>query len=214
VRDFRAPLAAAGFSHEALLNYLIDLRPGPAALWANIKSNAQRNIRKAQKLGVTIEEAGDASRIAAAYALLKGVYRRLQVPLAEEALFQAAFDLLAPAGLFKVLLVRADRALAGALTLLLHKGTILYWYTGVDKEFAAYRAGDLLVWHVLAWGSANGYHTFDFGGAGRPDEPYGVRDFKAKFGGVLVDYGRDVCVHAPGLLRLSEAGYALLRRFL
>ncbi|PKO24156.1 MAG: hypothetical protein CVU38_00270 [Chloroflexi bacterium HGW-Chloroflexi-1] len=210
----RPTMRAAGFAHEEHLNYLIDLARPSAALWADIKSNAQRNIRKAQKLGVLIEEVTEAAQVGPAYALLKDVYQRIQVPLADESLFRAAFDVLHPAGMFKILLVKAEGALAGALTLLLYKGTIIYWYTGVDKAYAAYRAGDLLVWHVLEWGSANGYQVFDFGGAGRPDEPYGVRDFKAKFGGELVNFGRDICVHAPGLLKLSEAGYGLLRRFL
>ncbi len=214
VEALRPALQAAGFVHEGHLNYLINVTRPPAALWADIKSNAQRNIRKAQKLGVSIEEVTDAGQVGPAYALLKNVYRRIQVPLAAESLFRAAFDILHPAGMFKILLVKAADALAGVLTLLLYKGTIIYWYTGVDKAYAAYRAGDLLVWHVLEWGSANGYRQFDFGGAGRPDEPYGVRDFKAKFGGELVDFGRDICVHAPRLLRLSEAGYGFLRRFL
>ena len=59
-----------------------------------------------------------------------------------------------------------------------------------------------------------GCKTFDFGGAGRPDEVYRVRDFKAKFGGDLVNYGRNVCVHAPFRLGVSRAGYGLMRKFL
>ena len=54
---------------------------------------------------------------------------------------------------------------------------------------------------------------YDFGGAGKPDEEYGVRDFKAKFGGELVCYGRNTCVHAPVLLQFSRFGYDILRRF-
>jgi serine/alanine adding enzyme len=41
-----------------------------------------------------------------------------------------------------------------------------------------------------------------------------VRDFKAKFGGELVCFGRNTCVHAPGALWLSKQGYRLLRRWL
>ena len=53
---------------------------------------------------------------------------------------------------------------------------------------------------------------FDFGGAGRPDERYGVREFKAKFGGQQVNYGRFVCVHHPFTLRLTRIGYEIVRR--
>jgi CelD/BcsL family acetyltransferase involved in cellulose biosynthesis len=211
---WRPALEAGGFAYEEHLNFLIDLARPPEAIWAGIRSNARRNIQKAQREGVVIEEATDPAQVPEAYAILRGVYRRLQVPLADQALFQAAFDILQPAGLFKIMLARVEGRAIGVMTLLLHAGTIIYWYTGVDKAYSACRANDLLVWHALEWGSRNGYHTFDFGGAGKPAEEYGVRDFKAKFGGELVSYGRYQCVHSPRLLRLSEAGYALFRRFL
>jgi len=40
---------------------------------------------------------------------------------------------------------------------------------------------------------------------------YGVRDFKAKFGGDLVSCGRDALVHAPRSLAISKVGYQLYR---
>jgi dTDP-D-glucose 4,6-dehydratase len=75
-------------------------------------------------------------------------------------------------------------------------------------------ANELLKWHILHWGAENGYRVYDFGGAGKPDEPYGVRDFKAKFGGELVNFGRNICIHAPTRLKLSQAGYRLFRQYL
>ncbi|MDH4208252.1 MAG: hypothetical protein OEV76_05210, partial [Anaerolineae bacterium] len=54
--------------------------------------------------------------------------------------------------------------------------------------------------------------VYDFGGAGKADEEYGVRDFKAKFGGDLVCYGRNTCVHAPFRLAMSKLGYEGYRR--
>ena len=36
----------------------------------------------------------------------------------------------------------------------------------------------------------NGFEYFDFMGAGKPDEEYGVREFKEKFGGKLYEWGR------------------------
>jgi len=58
------------------------------------------------------------------------------------------------------------------------------------------------------------WRHYDFGGAGKPDEEYTVRDFKAKFGGKLVCYGRNTYVHSHELLYLSKQGYRLLRRWL
>lgn len=207
-------LAKNGFVYEGHLNFLIDLTQPKEALWKAIRSNAQRNVRKARKSGVELTEVVDVAGVAAAVAILQQVYKRIQVPLPDASLFQAAFEILYPREMMRIVLAQVEGETIGALSLLIHNGVMLYWYTGTLREFSSHRANDLLVWHALELGHALGCHTFDFGGGGKPDEEYGVRDFKAKFGGELVNYGRNVRVHAPLRLRASEAGYRLLRRFL
>ncbi|MDH3683348.1 MAG: GNAT family N-acetyltransferase, partial [Acidimicrobiia bacterium] len=100
-----------------------------------------------------------------------------------------------------------------SLCLLAHDGVVTYWYTGALREYSKLRASDLMVWRALEIAAARGSHTFDFGGAGKPDEEYGVRDFKVKFGGELVNFGRNVSVHSANRKRISERGYELVRRF-
>lgn len=202
-------LNQTGFMYEDHLNFLIDLTSGPDALWHNMKNNARRNVRKARKTGVVITEVTDSAHIPIVYDLLAKVYHRLQVPLADKTFFQAAFDVLQPCDMMRILVAQVEGINIGVLTLLLHNDTIIYWYTGTLRGYSHHRPADLLVWHTLEWGSTNGYRVFDFGGAGKPDEEYGVRNFKAKFGGELVNYGRNVSVHAPWALKLSEFVYNL-----
>jgi serine/alanine adding enzyme len=114
----------------------------------------------------------------------------------------------------RFLLVRVGGTAVGCSAELIHKDTVYGWYGGSDRAFSRYIPNDLLVWHILEWGARNGYRVYDFGGAGAPDEDYGVRDFKAKFGGQLVNFGRSTHVHAPVRLRCSTVGYRFLRRFL
>jgi len=38
-----------------------------------------------------------------------------------------------------------------------------------------------------------------------------VRTFKSKFGGTLVNYGRNVYIHSPLLMNISKIGYQLTR---
>ena len=132
----------------------------------------------------------------------------------DRSLFQSAFQVLDKRGMFKLFLARLDGRAIGAMSLLIHKNVVTYWYTGTLREFSKYRANDYLVWHALEWSRENGYHNFDFGGGGKPDEEYGVRDFKAKFGGELVNYGRNIRVHSRLRLNASKLGYQLLRSFL
>lgn len=49
-------------------------------------------------------------------------------------------------------------------------------------------------------------------GASAPDEESGVRDFKARFGGQLVEYGRFRCVCNPIRYKLGSLGVKLLKR--
>jgi len=214
VSDLQPVLEKNRYCFEDHLNFLIDLTRPPEALWKNIRSNAQRNIRKAQKSGVTIAEAHTPEEVQAAYTVLQDVYRRIQVPLPDVSLFTAAFEILHPKNMMHILFARLNGVDIGALTLLVYKGSMLYWYTGPLREYAEYRPGDFIVWNALEFGQKLGCHTFDFGGGGKPDEEYGVRDFKLKFGGQQVNYGRNVCVHAPARLRVSEVGYSLVRKFL
>lgn len=212
--DLQPVLNESGFIYEGHLNFLIDLtRPG-GEIWQNIRSNAKRNIKKARNSQVVIKEADDLDWVFSAYTLLSNTYKRIQVPLADYSLFRSAFEILHPQNMLKIFVAQVGDVSIGVMTLLTYKDTIYYWYSGVIKEYTAYRAGDLLVWHALEWGNQHGFHTLDFGGAGKPDEEYGVRDFKAKFGGTLVNYGRNICVHAPLRLKLSQTAYHIARRFL
>ena len=50
-------------------------------------------------------------------------------------------------------------------------------------------------------------------GAGKPgDGGYGVRDFKAEFGGKLVEYGRFKCILSPVLYRIGEIGVNIIKK--
>jgi CelD/BcsL family acetyltransferase involved in cellulose biosynthesis len=205
-------LVNRGFAFQEHLNFLIDLTRPTEEIWAGIRSNARRNIRKAERLKVHVREAKDIADIDTAYGVLLDAYKRLRVPLPPVSLFRATFEILGPLGMMRVLLAAVDGATVGALTLLLHKGVALYWYTGMLRQYSAYRPADLLVWRSLELARDLGFEIFDFGGGGTPREGYGVRDFKAKFGGDLVNFGRNTRVHAPIRFKLGQAGYRAWRR--
>jgi len=116
--------------------------------------------------------------------------------------------------MIKFLLARIGGDYVAASAELLFKDTIYGWYGGMDRAYSKYTPNELLMWYILEWGVKNGYKVYDFGGAGKPDEDFGVRDFKAKFGGELVCFGRNKKIHVPFLLKLSEFGYKFYREVL
>lgn len=203
-----------GFGHEGHLNFLVDLERPTEEIWSSVDGNVRTNVRKARRQGVVVEEVTSGDKVPAAYAVLASVYERIQIPLAPLSLFEAAFEVLHPQGMIKLFKTCVEDACIGVAVRLLYKDVIYAWYAGTITEYAKYKANDLLNWHVLEWGAQNGFRCFDFGGAGKPDQDYGPRRFKAKFNGTLVNYGRNICVHHPLRLRLSEWGYEVYRRYL
>lgn len=204
-----------GFVYEDHLNFLIDLTCPPEEVLMNIGRRTRKKIRKGLRDKIVqIDEVTTRAELDDWYETLLKTYSYSQVPLADRSLFDAAFEELYPTGMAKFLTAKVDEVIAACSLELLYKDLIYGWYGGTDREYSKQTPNELLIWHILEWGSNNNYRLYDFGGAGKPDEEYGVRDFKAKFGGELVNFGRNTCVHNPTLLKLSKSGYKLYRQLL
>jgi hypothetical protein len=208
-------LEDCGFTYKDHLNYLIDLDCSTERLLQNIGSRTRKHIRQALRKGnIIVDEIVDDSQIAIWYGLVRKTYHTARVPLADQSLFEAAYDVLHPRGMIKFWLARIGDVFIAASVELLYKDKIYGWYGGVDRTYAKEMPGELLMWYILEWGTKNGNKSYDFGGAGKPNEEYRVRDFKAKFGGQLVNYGRYTLVHSPALLFISERGYQVYRQLI
>lgn len=202
------------FIYEEHLNFIVDLRRPVTEIWNSLHSTVRSNVKKARRKGVIIEEASTSDIVQVAYRLLQEVYGRIQVPLADVSLFQAAFDVLQAQDMARFFMARVGDAYVGTSVVLLHKDIVYGWYAGAIREYSSYKVGELLNWHVLEWGAQNGFGSFDFGGAGKPDADYGPRKFKARFGGDLVGFGRNIYVPSRLRLRISQVGYNVYRRLL
>jgi serine/alanine adding enzyme len=204
-----------GFIYEDHLGFLVDVSLPVDQVWSNIRKSARRKIKKAlTKNQLEVMEIRDRAQVAICHAVFKESYAAAHVPLADPSLFGSAFDILYPKGMVKFLVGRVKDTYVAASATLLYKDVIYGWYRGFNRAYSSYLPNDIMVWYLLKWAAENGYRVFDFGGAGRPDKDYGPRRFKAKFGGTLVNYGRNICVHAPVRLRLSKKVYNIARRFL
>jgi serine/alanine adding enzyme len=214
VSDVQPMLNAQGFVFEEHLNYLSDLNQPVDALWSQVQSKIRQQVRKSEKSGVTIEEVTEPRHLEIVYPMLQAVYSRVHVPFASVTLFRAAFEVLGPRNMLKVVLARIGERCIGVHLFLMHKDRVFSWYVASDREFSAFHPEPAMIWHVLQWGATQGFRVFDFGGAGKPNEKYGPREFKSKFGGTLVNYGRYTLVHAPVRLWASQWVYQLWRKML
>jgi hypothetical protein len=204
-----------GFKYEEHLNYLIDLTQDEDALFSKVSSRTRSYIRKAiRQEEMVAREVTDRAELPVMYDLLHQTYQNAQVPLSDISLFENAFDILRPLGMARFVAIDLDGKPIAVSIDLLFKVRVYYWYGGMDRDYSRDHPNEFLRWSVIRRGKQEGYAIFDFGGAGRPDQVYGVRDFKAKFGGDLVGYGRNVYEHSPRLLRLSTLGYGVVRKLL
>ena len=161
------------------------------------------------------------------YDILYELYRyRIRKPLPDWSFFENFFKLSiqqlpqapspkhpAPIGIIRLILYR-DTIIGGILAPVFKDQCIYEWYVcGLDREYKEQYPSVLATWAALEYAIDHKIAHFDFMGVGRPDIPYGVRDFKARFGGKLVNYGRLTRINNKFLYNIAEFGYNILAMF-
>ena len=200
-----------GYLYEEHLNVIIDLTKSEEELWSDIDSKRRNEIRRAQREGTYFKILQNEDDIGPTYEILDEVYRRAKLPFPKKSFFEFANQKL-KYGTFMIFMAANDEKIIGTMYALCYQDTIYDWYAGSYQECYNKYPNDLIPWKVILWGKQNGYQKFDFGGAGRPNVPYGVRDYKKKFGGELVNYGRFEQIHKPFLFQIARLGYKLYQK--
>lgn len=192
-----------GFIYDDHLNILINIKQTEEKLWEQIHSKRRNEIRKALKEGVEFRELDFFDTIDDSYRILNEVYKKAKLPLLSKENFISLYENLLPNSKLKVFNVFYEDKNIGCMFCLLYKDIIYDFYAGSFSAFYKKNPNDLLPWEVFRWGRINGYSIFDFGGAGHPNIPYGVREYKKKYGGKVVNYGRYLFVHKPFLYKIG-----------
>ena len=211
--DIEEQITLPGYEYEDHLNFLIDLTSGEQKIWTNLSKARRSGINKSRKMGVEIHEMNSRDELPILYDLLLDTYKRARHPLADSSFFSSLFSVLVPKNRAKILFAKHEGIYIGAIILLMYKNKIYDFYSCSKKEYSNYYPNDTLVWHALEWGSVNNYSIFDFMGAGKPKENYGVREFKKQFGGAQVNFGRLKKIHSPATMWLIQKVFPLYRYY-
>lgn len=183
-----------GFNYVPHLDILIntsDLN----ALEQGISKNKKRNIIKSKNKGVIFKEVTNEEAYNEALNLVYSTYKKIGLPCAPRDHFIAAYKELIPINRLKIFGAYYNDTMIGTRFELIFRDEIHDWYAGaIEKESNKY-PNDFLIYNILIWSHEKGLKTFDFGGAGKPDQPYGVREHKLKFSNNLVEYGRFEVIH-------------------
>jgi Acetyltransferase (GNAT) domain len=140
-------------------------------------------VGKATKLGIRVRSAETLDDLRAWYPLYLETMRRHVVPPRPYRFFEAAWDLLRPLGLLRLLIAEpagaTGRPLAGSIFLMFGR-TICYAFNGSRHEHLGLRPNDIIHWQALHDACRAGYRCYDLGEVA--DHHAGLADFKSKWG--------------------------------
>lgn len=201
-----------GFKYEPHYDVLIDTS-SVDAINARLDRNRKRNIKKAVENGLVVEQNMTDKELLDFYSMLDELYReKVKTPLPPISFFKALFD----SGLGRFFVAKNPQGeLIGGLVCVALEGNAVYaWYAcGDDQNFKQLSPSVMVNYSGICYAAEHGFSKFDFMGAGRPDDGgYGVRDFKLKFGGELVEYGRNVMVCNSLLYGFGKLGVKILKK--
>jgi serine/alanine adding enzyme len=210
--DHQEILRNSGYKGEERLNILVDLTGDEQKLWNEVHSKRRNEVRRAVKEGVTVKEITSESEIEESYKILLEVYNRAKLPFADKSLFLSCRRHLYPFNKIKYFGGYYEGKLIGTMYTLCVKDRAIDWYAGSRKEYYNKYPNDIIPWEVFKILKKMNYKIFDFGGAGRPGIPYGVRDYKQKFGGEFINLKRYMKVHKPVMMKTGELGLRVWQR--
>jgi CelD/BcsL family acetyltransferase involved in cellulose biosynthesis len=179
--EIRGPLAGSVAGATAL-RHVLALSGDPAEVYAGFhRSQVQRNIRRAEREGLTVRPAtGPEDLVGTFYRLHLRTRRRQGVPVQPRRFFRQLWDNVISTGLGSVLIVEASSQPIAAAVFLAWNGTVIYKFGASDAAFWSLRPNHVLFWHAIRVACEQGYRWFDFG---RTDVGQaGLRDFKLSWG--------------------------------
>lgn len=191
-----------GYKYVPYLNYRIDTTDFNR-LVKSLSTSRLRQIKKAQKQKVGWKIADSIDEVKSFYSILEGLYReKIKKPLLPLDFFENFFK----SDLGKFLVVTYNNKIIGGIMCPVSQSRAIYefYICGLDNEYKEQYPSVMATWAAIEYANQNSIHFFDFMGAGRPDKEYGVRNFKARFGGELTEPGRYLKIHKTFLYEIGR----------
>lgn len=165
-----------GFEHGPSSTFEIDLRPSEDEIWTGMTSACRRCVRKAEKVGVVIEEATDLDFAEDYHAQLRHVFARQGLaPIYSVDRVRRLIERLLPTGRLLLLRAKNPEGKCIATGIFPAMNTTMYYWGGASwREDQILRPNEALMWHALRHWKARGVSFCDLGG--------GFVAYKTKFG--------------------------------
>jgi Acetyltransferase (GNAT) domain len=175
-----ADVEGLGFDHTPWRGLEVDLRRPKDEIFTGMKRMCRKNIRKAQREGVVIEEADPDGFAEDHYAHVADVFAKQSlVPPFDAERIRQLIDAVHPSG--RLLLLRArgpDGASIASGVFPAMNQRMHFLTSGSLRPQQSLRPNEALVWHAIGWGQSRGIETLDLGG---------YLSYKLKYGGEVVE---------------------------
>ena len=200
-----------GFNYQPHLNFHVHTDQPWDTIETNIGKHRKKYIRLSFRDGATIEENPTIDQVRAYYDILLDLYRtKVKMPLQPWSFFEKLYYC---RDCKYLLILYNGQVVGGSICMLLPGHGVYEWYAcGKDGVFKNIHPSSVTKYAGMKYACDNGYAIFDMMGAGKPKEEYGVRDFKAEFGGELVEHGRFLCITKPLLYNIGVLGVSILKK--
>lgn len=198
------------FTYQPHLNFHIDTS-SPAVVEQNLGKSRKRDIRTSIREGVIAIQHPTLEQVQKYYTLLQTLYRtKVKTPLFSWAFFEQLYN--TESGRF-LLCAYKEKIIGGTVCVCLPGKGVYEWFVcGEDGKYEHIFPSSYATYLGICYAAEGDYPIFDMMGAGKPDEAYGVRDFKARFGGKEVEHGRYLHICHPLLYRLGTIGVKILKK--
>lgn len=209
--SYKDVFVRCGYEYVPHLNFHIDTT-SEEVVNLNLGKSRKRDIRTSFRDGAEIEANPTIEEVREFYVILSDLYlKKVKTPLYPFSFFKHLYK----QDYSKFLLVKLNgKVIGGTVCVCLSSYAIYEWFAcGEDGVYKNIYPSTVATYAGIRYAARHGYHHFDMMGAGKPNEGYGVRDFKAKFGGKLVEQGRFLYVLNPILYATGKVGVLLMKRF-
>lgn len=213
----------AGFEYHKHLNFHVDCTD-KEAMWERMSENRKRQIKRVTNERLTSErltsEGVTEQDVREWYEILKELYRtKVRTPLWPVEFFLEAYR----QGVGKFIIVRHEgKVIGGSMVVVMsegmnelrNEGCVYEWFEcGMNAQYKDQYPSVCATYAGMCYAAENGMARYDMMGAGEPGVPYGVRDFKAEFGGKMVEHGRFEYICKPLLYKIGTIGVKVLKKF-
>lgn len=208
---WRRVFEGCGFDYEPHFDIHVDATT-LKVVNQHLGKSRKRDIRVSLRDGASLVISPTLKQVRDYYSILSDLYRtKIKTPLPQLEYFEKLFEV--PSAKF-FLVEYNDVIIGGSVCVgLMGKAVYEMYVCGKDKDYEGIFPSEMATYAGLQYAAENDYLFFDMMGAGKPDDGgYGVRDFKLKFGGELLEQGRFVCVCNELLYGIGKLGVKMMKK--